>query len=141
MSPETSQICKKVIKMSELLCLELAVLLWLVHVLAQGVTARAEFGQAYLLGSRDKFLPVKGLLYGRAHRALDNYVENLTPFIALDLALIATNQTGGIGATIWIICRIAYLPCYLFDIQYVRSATWVGSIIGLLMMLWALSGL
>lgn len=127
--------------MSELLCLELAVLLWLVHVLVQGATARAEFGQAYLLGSRDKFLSVKGLMYGRAHRALDNYVENLTPFVALDLALIVTNQTGGIGATIWIICRIAYLPCYIFGVQYARSAAWVGSIIGLLMMLWKLSGL
>lgn len=126
--------------MSELLCLELAIALWIVHVLVQAMAARAEFGDAFLFSSRDKFLPVKGLFYGRAHRALDNYVENLTPFVAADLALIATNHTGGIGATIWIICRIAYLPCYLFGIEYARTAMWVGGVIGLIVMLWRLWG-
>jgi uncharacterized MAPEG superfamily protein len=126
--------------MNELLCLELSIVLWIVHVLTQAVTARAEFGDAYLFSSRDKFLPVKGLVYGRAHRALDNYVENFAPFIAADLALIATNNTGGIGATIWIICRIAYLPCYLFDIQYARTLMWLGGVVGLILMLWRLAG-
>lgn len=127
--------------MSELLCLELGIILWIVHVLAQGITARAEFGNAFLFSSRDKFLPVKGLMYGRAHRALDNYVENFVPFVAADLALIATGQGGGIGATIWIVCRIAYLPCYLFGIEYARTAAWTGALIGLLLMLWRLAGL
>lgn len=126
--------------MSELLCLELSIVLWLVHVFTNVLTARAEFGDAYLFSSRDKFLPVKGLMYGRAHRALDNYIENLTPFIAVDLALIATNNTGGIGATIWIICRIVYLPCYMFDITYARTLMWFGGIVGLLLMLWRLAG-
>ncbi len=126
--------------MSELLCLQISIVLWIVHVLVQAVTARAEFGDSYLFSSRDKFLPVKGLIYGRAHRALDNYLENLTPFVAADLALIATNHTGGIGATIWIICRIVYLPCYLFDIVYARTAMWVGGVIGLILMLWRLAG-
>ena len=126
--------------MSELLCLELAILLWFAHVLIQAVSAKGEFGDAYLFSPRDKFLPVKGVTYGRACRALENFTENFAPFAALDLALIATNNTGGIGATIWIICRIAYLPCYLFGINYVRTALWVGSLAGLLLMLWRLAG-
>ena len=48
--------------MSELVCLELSVLLWLAHVLCRLFTARAEFGDAYLLGPRDEKKTPKGLL-------------------------------------------------------------------------------
>jgi len=121
--------------MSELLCLELSVILWVVHVLCQAVTARAEFGDAYLFSPRDASVQAKGLACGRATRALHNYVENLVPFVALDLALIATGHTGGFGATLWIIGRIIYLPIYLAGIPYLRTAVWALSIVGLLMML------
>jgi uncharacterized MAPEG superfamily protein len=126
--------------MNELTCLELSVLLWIVHVLAQAFTARAEFGDAYLFSPRDKEKTAKAPIHGRATRALANYVENLGPFIALDLALIATNHAGGLGATIWILARIVYLPIYLAGISYVRTAVWAVSIVGLLMMLARLAG-
>lgn len=126
--------------MSELTCLELSVLLWVVHVLCQVTTARAEFGDAYLFSPRDADAKAKGLACGRAKRAMNNYTANLVPFVALDLALIATGHTGGLGATLWIIGRIIYLPIYLLGIVYVRTAAWVLSIIGLLMMLGRLAG-
>ena len=121
--------------MTELLCLEIAMVLWLAHVLAQALTARAEFGDDYLFSPRDAKMPVKGLMLGRATRALSNYIENLVPFVALDLALIVTDQTGGWGATIWIVARIAYLPIYMMGIKYVRTGCWVVSLVGLGMML------
>jgi uncharacterized MAPEG superfamily protein len=121
--------------MSELTCLELSVLLWIAHVLVQAFAGSAEFGLAYLLSPRDKPLPTKGVACGRATRALHNYVENLVPFVALALALIATGHGGGLGATIWLIARILYLPAYLFGVTYVRTALWGISVIGLLMML------
>ena len=62
------------------------------------------------------------------------------PFVAMDLALIATNHTGGIGATIWIIARIIYLPMYMLGIKYVRTACWLVGVVGLLMMLGRLAG-
>jgi len=126
--------------MSELTCLELSVVLWLAHVLCQAVTARAEFGDAYLFSPRDEERASKGLACGRAKRALANYVENLGPFIAMDLALIATQHTDGLGATIWILGRIVYLPIYLMGVFYVRTAAWGVSIVGLLMMLARLAG-
>jgi uncharacterized MAPEG superfamily protein len=82
----------------------------------------------------------KALVWGRATRALHNYVENLVPFVALDLALIVTQHTGGLGATLWIIGRVIYLPIYLAGIPYVRTAAWLLSIVGLLMMLGRLMG-
>jgi uncharacterized MAPEG superfamily protein len=123
---------------SELTCLELSVVLWLVHVLVQTAFGNAQLSSRYLLGSRDGPAEARGVLYGRACRALGNYLENFTPFVALALALIVTQRTGGagaIGATIWILARIAYLPIYVFGIIYVRTLTWGISIVGLVLML------
>ena len=126
--------------MSELICLQLSVVLWLAHVLTQAFSARAEFGDKYLFSSRDSSPVPKGLAYGRATRALKNYIENMVPFIGLDLALIATQQTGGLGATLWIIGRALYLPIYVLGVGYVRTAAWALSVLGLLMMLARLAG-
>ena len=130
--------------MSELTCLELSVVLWLVHVLVQAsCRQRADAVSAICSRSRDKPAEARGLLYGRACRALANYVENFTPFVAVALALIVTQRTGGagaVGATIWILARIVYLPIYVFGIIYVRTLVWGISIVGLVMMLWRLIG-
>ena len=129
--------------MSELTCLELSAALWLVHVLVQATVGNVELPFGYLFTSRDKPAAATSLLFGRATRALANYVENLTPFVAVALALIVTQRTGGagaVGATIWILARIAYLPIYVLGIIYVRTLVWGISIIGLLMMLRRLIG-
>jgi uncharacterized MAPEG superfamily protein len=129
--------------MSELTCLELSAALWLVHVLVQATVGNLELPFGYLFTSRDKPAAATSLLFGRATRALANYVENLTPFVAVALALIVTQRTGGagaVGATIWILARIAYLPIYVLGIIYVRTLVWGISIIGLVMMIGRLIG-
>ena len=129
--------------MSELACLELSVVLWLVHVLVQATFGNTQLPSRYLLSSRDEPAKARGVLYGRACRALANYLENFTPFVAVALALMVTQRTGGagaIGATIWILARVVYLPIYVSGIIYVRTIVWVISIIGLVMMLGRLIG-
>jgi uncharacterized MAPEG superfamily protein len=129
--------------MSELTCFELSVALWLVHVLVQASVGNVTLPFGYLFTSRDRPVATSGVLYGRATRALANYVENFTPFVALALALIVTQRTGGsgaLGATIWIVARIIYIPLYLFGVIYARTAAWTISIVGLVMMLWRLVG-
>ena len=126
--------------MSEVTCLEVSVLLWAVHVLCQALTAHGEFGSAYLVGPRDGQKAIKGVLHGRATRALNNYMENLVPFVGLDVALIATQHGGGMGATIWILGRIVYLPLYLLGVSCARSAAWAVAVVGLVMMLARLAG-
>jgi len=54
--------------MSELTCLELSVVLWVVHMLCQVLTNRGEFGDPYLFSSRDERPTPKGLACGRAER-------------------------------------------------------------------------
>jgi uncharacterized MAPEG superfamily protein len=129
--------------MSELTCLELSVALWLLHVLVQASLGNTQTPFGYLFTSRDQPTEARGVSYGRSCRALANYVENFTPFAAVALALIATQRTGGagaIGATIWILARIVYLPIYVFGIIYVRTIVWGISIVGLVMMLSRLIG-
>ena len=129
--------------MSELSCLELSVALWVFHVLVQAGVGNVELPFGYLFTSRDKPAAASGLLFGRATRALANYVENFTPFVAVALALIVTQRTGGsgaLGATIWILARIVYIPLYLFGVVYARTAVWALSIVGLVMMLSRLIG-
>jgi uncharacterized MAPEG superfamily protein len=56
---------------------------------------------------------------------------------------MVTQRTGGsgaLGATIWILARIVYIPIYLLDVIYARTAVWGLSIVGLVMMLSRLIG-
>jgi uncharacterized MAPEG superfamily protein len=126
--------------MSELACLELSIVLWIAHIVVQAAFAGSALSQAYLASPRDQKREPRGVYYGRATRALANYVENLGPFVAADLGLIATQHTGGWGAAIWIVARIAYIPLYVYGVPRVRSLAWVISIVGLLMMLARLAG-
>jgi uncharacterized MAPEG superfamily protein len=129
--------------MNELTCLELSVVLWLVHVLVQAAVGNVTMPAGYLATARDKPAEARGVLYGRSCRALGNYLENFTAFVAVALALIATQRTGGagaIGATIWILARIVYLPIYVFGIIYVRTLVWGISIVGLVVMFGRLIG-
>jgi uncharacterized MAPEG superfamily protein len=121
--------------MSELACLELSVLLWVVHVLVQAGASNAALPLTYLLSARDAPMEPKGVMAGRAKRALENYVENFTAFAALDLAFIALHWSAGIWPTVWIVARIAYLPLYLFNIVYVRSLAWGVGLVAIVMML------
>ncbi len=124
----------------ELVCLELSVVLFIAHVVCQAVLAQGEFGQPFLLSPRDEQPPARGLAIGRATRALHNFTENYGPFVAMDLALIVTGHTGGLGAAVWLVARVIYLPLYLTGIPVARTVIWGISIVGLVMMLARLAG-
>ena len=121
--------------MSEVTCLKLSVILWFAHLACVLGVAQFAVSLRWRLSSRDKPAATKGVLFGRASRALANYVENFTVFAALDLALIATHQPGGWGPTTWIVARVLYLPLYLFDVIYVRTIAWGAALIAILTML------
>jgi uncharacterized MAPEG superfamily protein len=121
--------------MSAVVCLELSVVLWIAHVLIQGGIGNAVFPSGYLATARDAGMKSENVYYGRATRALANYVENLTPFVALDLGLLVTHHGAGFGPTLWIVCRILYIPLYIFGVAYARTAAWIVSVVALIMML------
>ena len=125
--------------MTELASLEVAVGLWVVHLICQMSTAGGAFSMAYLVSSRDAQDKPKGVIWGRATRAFANYVENLVPFAALDLGLIATHHTAGFAPTLWVAARVVYLPLYLFNVLYARTLAAAAAVVALVMMLGALA--
>ncbi|SFP48448.1 MAPEG family protein [Sphingomonas rubra] len=122
----------------ELTLLGWSVVLLLAHLALQGQTMTRERGFAWGAGARDGNAEPLGRMAGRAERALRNFGETYPAFIALALALAASDRTGGLGAlgaAVWFAARICYIPLYLFGVPYLRSLCWLVSILGLLLML------
>jgi uncharacterized MAPEG superfamily protein len=118
----------------ELQCLVGGVVLLLFHVFAQSQTMTREKGVAFNAGARDDATPVKGAVAQRMERASKNFQETFPAFIAMALALVVTNKTGGVGALVWLVARVVYIPLYAFGVPYIRSLVWLASIVGIIMM-------
>ncbi len=122
-----------------LLCL--SVLLLLFHILLQGFLATRELGSAWNAGPRDESREPKSVLAGRAARASRNYQETYPAFIGLLLGLAFIGDASGwgvLGGWLWFVARILYVPLYLAGIPYIRSVVWLVSLLGLLVMMFAL---
>ena len=77
----------------------------------------------------------------RAERALINVHEALPVFVVIGLLLVVRGVNDGLGiqgAWIFLISRILYVPAYLGGVFGIRSAIWVVSWVGLVMMVIAL---
>ncbi|WID99411.1 MAPEG family protein [Bosea vestrisii] len=114
-----------------------SVVLLLVHIGVQAITVTREFGSTWNAGPRDEELRPKGVLAGRAERALRNYLETFPAFGILALTLAAMERVDGLGllgALLWLVARIVYLPLYLAGIPYWRSLVWSAAAVGLLLM-------
>jgi len=125
---------------------EYAVLAWgcvlaLVHIFAASTVRTTQYGTAWNAGNRESDPGTPTPLVGRLMRAQGNFFETFPLVIAvvalLGLAGIHTSWTA-IGAVVWLIARVAYLPIYAAGITYVRSVVFLVSLAGIVMMLWPL---
>ena len=80
--------------------------------------------------------------YGaRADRASRNFLETFAFFAAATLAVVLAHKNGAqtiLAAQIYFWARVAYLPVYLIGIPYLRTAIWIVSLAGIVLMLAAL---
>jgi uncharacterized MAPEG superfamily protein len=123
---------------TEIVMLGVSVVLLLVQLFVQSVSATVEMGGDYKAGPRDEPRVLAGVFAGRAERAFRNLLETFPVFAALALALVITGRDGGLGAfgaEAWVIARILYLPLYFIQIPYARSFIWFASIFALVAML------
>lgn len=100
-------------------------------------------GLPYNASPRDTENLQRGVVEGRAWRALRNFLETYPAFIALALALVLAQRVtphAENGAWLWLGARALYVPAYLAGIPYVRTLIWAASIVGLVWMLSALMG-
>lgn len=124
----------------ELQMVAVAILIGIVHLLWAAAAAQPQRGLKWNAGPRDEPVVLTGVA-GRLERAFANFRETF-PFFA---ALVVIDYLGGrlgeltsLGALIYVAARAAYIPLYAFGVPYVRSLTWVASMVGILMLLAAL---
>jgi len=123
---------------------ELAMLAWgcvlaLVHILAASQVKTRQYGTKWNMGARDEELPPPKPMVGRMIRAQDNFLETFPVMIAAVLIVTAaelTSERTALGAQLWLGARIVYLPLYAFGVPYLRSAAWIVSLAGIVMVLW-----
>lgn len=123
---------------TELVALALSVVLLIGQIMLQAATMTREVGLDYNASARDEARPVRGVVAGRAERALRNLLETYPAFVALALMLAITGRTGGLGATgawLWLIARVLYVPLYLSGVPMARSLVWGAALVGLCLML------
>lgn len=121
----------------ELTHLAYAVILLIVHMMAQAGLAVLANGIAWGMSPRD-YDTNPGKPASRAARALTNYAYNMPAFAALALAVtvagVNTDSTA-LGAAIWFWSRVVYLPAYILAVPVLRSLAWLASLVGLGMMI------
>jgi len=117
-----------------------SVLLALVKVLIAAASANQAVGLETLAGNREGMGELAGFA-GRARRAHLNMIENLVLFAAVVLiAAVAgkANATTAMGAMIFFWARLAYAVIYLIGVPWLRTLAWFVSVIGMVMIAWAL---
>jgi uncharacterized MAPEG superfamily protein len=117
----------------ELMLLVWAVLLTFVQMLVAVSGATLQVGLPALAGNREGLAACTGWA-GRATRAHHNMLENLVLFAALVLVAVVagkTNSTTLLGAQIFFWARVVYAVIYVAGIAWLRTATWVVSVVGL----------
>ena len=88
--------------------------------------------------NRDEPMPETSVMAGRAMRAATNLQESLPAFLALALLSmhLSVDLTG--LAFWWLLLRIAHLITYIAGIALLRTLSWLGSLVALIMMALAL---
>jgi uncharacterized MAPEG superfamily protein len=121
---------------------ELTLLAWsaILAIVHMFITVQALVNQKGLMaafGNREN-LPELAGWGGRAQRANVNMAQNLVVFAALVLAAVAVGKTNDmtlLGAQLFFWARVAYAVCYLGGIPYLRTASWLVSIIGMVLII------
>jgi len=114
-----------------------ALLLYYVGVFLPSLFLVPRIGVPSYLGSRDSE-PEPTVLQARATRATANLQENLAPFLALAILAMVLPQADQaqalMGAKVFVIARLVYLPLYMLAVPVARSAVWTAGFAGLIVM-------
>jgi uncharacterized MAPEG superfamily protein len=119
----------------ELVWLLWAVALTLVQMLLAVGGATLQVGLPALAGNREGLAPCTGWA-GRAQRAHHNMLENLVLFAALVLTAVVsdrTNATTLLGAQLFFWARLVYAGVYVAGIPWLRTLTWLVSVVGMVL--------
>jgi len=123
---------------TEIVMLAIGAVLLILQLFLQSISSTVELGGVYKAGPRDETRAAQSVFAGRADRAFRNLLETFPIFAALALALVITGRNGGLGALgaeVWVVTRILYVPLYFIQIPFARSLVWFVSMFALVAML------
>lgn len=98
-------------------------------------------GVAWGVGNRDETAADLAPWMARGQRALGNLQENLVIFAIVVLVAHAagrSNSTSVVGAELFFGARVLHAVAYLAGVKVVRTASWVGGLVGTVMVALAL---
>jgi uncharacterized MAPEG superfamily protein len=124
----------------ELTLLAWSVILAIVHMLIAVQALVSTKGLMTAVGNRENLPELPGWA-GRAVRANRNMAANLPLFAAMVLAAVVIGKTNAmtlLGAQLFFYGRIAYAVCYIGGFKWVRTASWLVSVAGIVLILWQL---
>lgn len=125
----------------EFTCLGALILLALVNIFWAGSTRTRQYGRAWNMGARDEAMPPLNPLAGRLLRAQANLYETLPLFVAALLGAALLDRFGWkteLGSLLYVVGRAIYLPLYAAGVPKVRTLVWTVSLIGLILVWWAM---
>lgn len=119
---------------------DLQMLVWsaalaLIQMLVAVVGAQGQFGLPMLAGNREGLPPLTGWA-GRAQRAHLNMLESLAVFAIVVLVAeisVRANETTAMGAMLFFWARLAHAIIYLVGLPWLRTAAWLVSIVGIVL--------
>ena len=125
---------------SELMYLVWSAALTFILVLIAVSGATLQVGLPKLAGNREHLPEIQGWA-GRAARAHNNMLESLVLFAVLVLVAQVANVHNAmtlLGAQLFFWGRVAHAVVYVAGIPWVRTAAWGVSVVGLLLLFFAL---
>ena len=111
------------------------------NILWAGSVRTKQYGTNWNMGARDAEMPPLNPLAGRLLRAQANLYETLPLFIAALLGAAMLDRFGWkteVGASLYFVGRLIYLPLYAAGVPKVRTMVFGVSLVGLMLCWWAL---
>jgi len=118
----------------ELKCLTFALLLGIVHILIAGHAKTKQYGPKWNVSARDAELPPLNPVAARLVRAQANFFETFPIFAVAILIATVADRSGVLtvlGAALYVVARVIYLPLYAFGVPVVRTLVWLVSMLGI----------
>ena len=126
---------------TEFTLLAWSVVLGLVHAVATGQFSVAQHGLRYGLSPRDEPRPLTGI-GARVQRAFANYMQTFPFFAAAVLMAHAAGRHSWLtvtGAQLYFWARLVYVPLYAAGIPVVRTLAFLVAMVGIVLILVALT--
>lgn len=125
----------------EITMLVLAIILGLLQLSIAARVGNSQRGVKWNVGARDEPSPPVSAVAGRLERAFRNFMETF-PFFAAAVLIGAVidrhNWASMLGAQIYFLGRLVYVPLYAFGVPGIRTLVWLIATIGLILTVVAL---